>query len=105
MRTQEVREHHEHHCNMVRQYLAQHESCTAYEAMKHLFPRLRSAVDEMLGLGETIAHLSWLRYAGMLRRVLDEDGVYRFSLADAAYALTLPAAEAAPEAPQANSSH
>ncbi|MBP6597887.1 MAG: MBL fold metallo-hydrolase [Giesbergeria sp.] len=105
VRTQEVREHHEHHCNMVRQYLTQHESCTAYEAMKHLFPRLRSAVDEMLGLGETIAHLSWLRYAGMLRRVLDEDGVYRFSLADAAYALTLPAAEAAPEAPQANSSH
>ena len=91
-RTQEVREHHEHHCDMVRMYLTQRESCTSYEAMKHLFPKLRSAVDDMLGLGETIAHLSWLRYAGMLRRVLDEDGVYRFSLADASYALTRPAA-------------
>ena len=36
----------------------------------------------LLELGETIAHLSCLRYAGEVRRVLDDDGLYRFSLAN-----------------------
>jgi glyoxylase-like metal-dependent hydrolase (beta-lactamase superfamily II) len=81
-RTQELREHHEQQFDMLRTFLAEHTSCTAFEAMLCLFPRLRGPVDDMLALGETIAHLSWLRYAGVLRRVLDEDGVYRFRLAE-----------------------
>ena len=36
-------------------------------------------VDEMLALGETIAHLNWLRHDGTLQRRLDGAGVYRFS--------------------------
>lgn len=83
-RTQELREHHQQQFDMLREYLAEHQACTAFEAMLCLFPRLRGPVDDMLALGETIAHLSWLRYAGVLRRVLDEDGMYRFRLADAA---------------------
>ena len=81
-RTQELREHHEQQFDMLREYLAEHRACTSFEAMLRLFPRLRGPVDDMLALGETIAHLSWLRYAGVLRRVLDEDGVYRFRLAE-----------------------
>jgi len=45
-----------------------------------LFPRLRGPVDDMLALGESIAHLSWMRHEGLLQRVLDDDGEYRFSL-------------------------
>jgi hypothetical protein len=46
-----------------------------------MFPHVRSPIDYMLGLGEAIAHLSWLRYQGSIRRVLDDDGVYKFSVA------------------------
>ncbi len=93
-RTQELREHHQHQFVLLRAHLTAHASCSAFEAMLHLFPRLRGPVDDMLALGETIAHLSWLRYEGVLRRVLDEDGVYRFALADPSFALTLPLADA-----------
>ncbi len=82
-RTQELRVHHEQQFDMLRAHLAEHGACTAFEAMLCLFPRLRGPVDDMLALGETIAHLSWLRYDGVLRRVLDEDAVYRFRLAAA----------------------
>lgn len=83
-RTQELRAHHAHQFDLLRAHLAAHGSCTAFEAMLCLFPRLRSPVDDMLALGESIAHLSWLRYDGALRRSLDEDGVYRFALAEPA---------------------
>jgi len=87
-RTQELREHHAQQFDLLRQRLAEHGACTAFEAMLWLFPRLRSPMDDMLALGETIAHLSWLRYEGVVRRVLDEDGIYRFRLADEAFGLT-----------------
>lgn len=78
-RTVELREHHEQQFRVLRAHIAEHGPCTAFEAMLRLFPRLRHPMGDMLALGETIAHLSWLRYAGELRRVLDEDGVYRFA--------------------------
>lgn len=93
-RTQELREHHEHQFALLRAHLSERDSCSAFEAMQCLFPRLRGPVDDMLALGESIAHLSWLRYEGTLRRVLDGDGVYRFALADPSFALTLPLSDA-----------
>jgi hypothetical protein len=103
-RTQELREHHEHQFALLRAYLTEHTSCTAFEAMQCLFPRLRGPVDDMLALGESIAHLSWLRYEGVLRRVLDEDGAHRFALADPTFALTLPPHDSneSPELAEAN---
>lgn len=92
-RTQELREHHGQQLGQLRDHLAEHGTCTAFDAMLCLFPRLRTPVDDMLALGETIAHLSWLRYSGVLRRVLDEDGIYRFALTD-------PAAATPPETPE-----
>lgn len=77
-RTQELRAHHQQQLDQLLEHIDTVGGCTAYEAMQSLFPRLRGPVDDMLGLGETIAHLSWLRYSGALRRVLDEDGAYRF---------------------------
>ncbi len=81
-RTQELREHHEQQFDALRSHLAESAPVTAFEAMGQLFPRLRHAVDDMLALGETIAHLSWLRHAGEVRRVLDTDGAHRFNLID-----------------------
>lgn len=81
-RVQELREHHAREFDLLRSFVGSNKSCTAFEAMQHMFPHLRSSVDYMLGLGEAIAHLSWLRYQGAIRRVLDDDGVYKFSMAD-----------------------
>ncbi len=82
-RTQELREHHQHQFVLLRAHLQAHTVCSAFEAMLCLFPRLRGPVDDMLALGESIAHLSWMRHEGELRRVLDKDGVYRFRLGNA----------------------
>lgn len=104
-RTQELREHHQHQFVLLRAYLTENASCTAFEAMLCLFPRLRGPVDDMLALGETVAHLSWLRYAGVLRRVLDEEGAYRFALSDPSHALTLVPDDATPSSDTAETSH
>lgn len=80
-RVQELRRHHEQQFEALRDLMARQGPCTAFEAMQELFPRLRHAADDMLALGEAIAHLSWLRHAGIVRRVLEEDGSYRFGLA------------------------
>jgi glyoxylase-like metal-dependent hydrolase (beta-lactamase superfamily II) len=100
-RTQELRDHHEHQFLLLRAHLTDNGSCTAFEAMQCLFPRLRGPVDDMLALGESIAHLSWLRYEGMLQRVSGEDGVHRFVLADPALALAPTNATEGPELAEA----
>lgn len=78
-RTAELREHHRQQLDTLRRFVAEGGECSAQQAMRGLFPKLRSSFDEMLALGETIAHLSWLRHDGALQRRLDGAGVYRFS--------------------------
>ena len=77
-RTQELREHHLQQFAILLQHLEQSPSCTAVEAMKIMFPKLRGAIDDMLALGETLAHLSWLCKSDWLQRtrstVPDADG-------------------------------
>lgn len=72
--------HHREQFQALREFLREHGVATAYEAKAMLFPRELNAVEDMMALGETIAHLSWLRYEGEVRRVLDDDGCYRFRL-------------------------
>ncbi|NML16705.1 MBL fold metallo-hydrolase [Azohydromonas sp. G-1-1-14] len=79
-RTRELRDHHERQFDRLRGLVREQGACTAHEAMLALFPRLRGPVDDMLALGEATAHLSWLRHAGELVRVLDPDGIYRFGM-------------------------
>ncbi len=81
-RVAELHAHHALQFDIVRDHLRETGSATAFETKSKLFPRVLSAVEDMMALGETIAHLSWLRYAGEVRRVLDDDGLYRFSLAN-----------------------
>ena len=81
-RVAELHAHHTQQFDIVRDYLREVGAATAFETKIRQFPKVRSAVEDMMALGETIAHLSWLRYAGEVRRVLDDDGLYRFSLAN-----------------------
>lgn len=78
VRTRELREHHARQLDVLRGYLREQGSSTAFEAMGRLFPRRRGPIDDLLALGETLAHLSWLRHAGELVRTLDAEDVYRF---------------------------
>jgi len=80
-RVQELHDHHQQQFDLLCTEIAQRGSCTTAELLDVQFPKRRHAFDDLLGLGETVAHLSWLRHAGKVRRVLDDDGVYRFSLA------------------------
>lgn len=52
---------------------------TAEQAMAALYPRLRGPMDELLALGETLAHLNWLRFRGLADRALDTRGIDRYS--------------------------
>lgn len=81
-RVRELQMHHQGQFDIVLAHLRAVGAATAFETKAQLFPRSLSAVEDMMALGETIAHLSWLRYAGQVRRVLDDDGMYRFSLAN-----------------------
>jgi glyoxylase-like metal-dependent hydrolase (beta-lactamase superfamily II) len=66
------------------QLLAGCDECTAVRGdEQQLFPRLRGEFDEMLALGETVAHLAWLLDAGELQRRLGPDGVYRYAITPA----------------------
>ncbi len=81
-RVEELREHHREQFDALRRHLAGQGECTAFQAMGALFPRLRHAADDILALGETLAHLAWLREAGALRQRMAGDGTWRFGLAD-----------------------
>ena len=83
VRVQELRAHHQRQFDALRAFIARQGEASAYEAMLALFPRLKHPADEMLALGETVAHLAWLRESGSLSRRLDETGVQRWSVVDA----------------------
>ena len=79
-RVEDLRDHHRHQFDLLCAELRQRGPRTAMELMQVQFPKRRHAADDLMALGETIAHLSWLRYEGRVRRVLDDDGCYRFNL-------------------------
>ncbi len=81
-RVEELYAHHDLQFEIIRSFLSEAGAATAFETKARQFPKTLSAVEDMMALGETIAHLSFLRYAGEVRRVLDDDGKYRFSLAN-----------------------
>lgn len=91
-RVQELRDHHARHLARLRAFVNREGGCNAYEAMGWMFPHVSKPMDTLLALGETIAHLSWLRQDGDVTRALDAGGVYRFSA---------PSAQAAPGAAEA----
>ncbi|RFO96119.1 MBL fold metallo-hydrolase [Rhodoferax lacus] len=79
-RVAELHAHHQQQFELLRTELGQRGSATALELMQVQFPKLRGAMDELMALGETLAHLAWLRYEGQIGRVLEDDACHRFSL-------------------------
>lgn len=74
-RTGALRAHHVHEFGVLLACLERRGGCSAHQAMGELFPKLRYPVDSMLALGETLAHLAWLRQCGRVAYRLDQDGV------------------------------
>jgi glyoxylase-like metal-dependent hydrolase (beta-lactamase superfamily II) len=72
-----------HHDERFGELLAACEAgpCSAADALMVLFKRKLDLHQTTFAMGESIAHLNALWLAGKLRRTLDADGVYRFSLA------------------------
>lgn len=52
---------------------------TAYDAAMQMFPHRKSKMDDLMAMGECLAHLIHLRKRGEISRALDEDGCYRYS--------------------------
>jgi glyoxylase-like metal-dependent hydrolase (beta-lactamase superfamily II) len=82
-RVQALRDHHAEQLDQLCDFIQGNGASTTLAAMHTLFPRLRGPVDRFLALGETVAHLSWLRFNQRLRRTLDDQGVYQFEVAGA----------------------
>jgi len=79
-RVQELHAHHQQQFVLLRTALHERGQATAWELMQVQFPKRRHPVDDLMAIGETLAHLAWLRNQGQVQRVLDADGVYRFHL-------------------------
>lgn len=79
-RVDEIIAHHEQQFVLVREHLRQHQRATAAELMHVLFPKLRSPMDQLLALGETLAHLNCMRWDGELIRRSDAQPIDYFSL-------------------------
>ena len=85
LRTQELREHHAQQFDTMVDLLQQRGELTAAQVMEAIFPKLRNPIDQLLAVGEVVAHLHWLVHAGRARRRLDDaTQVYRFAAGAAA---------------------
>ena len=79
-RVDELHAHHRQQFDLICTELGQSQGATAMALMQVQFPKVRHAMDQLMGLGETLAHLSWLLREGLINRVLDDDGCHQFSL-------------------------
>src|SRR5699024_6572897 len=66
-RIEEIVDHHEERLHETLEII-QKQDVTVYEACKHLFPKSLTIHEQRFAIGETLAHLDYLRYAGECRR-------------------------------------
>ncbi|GEN87656.1 MBL fold metallo-hydrolase [Oceanobacillus sojae] len=76
-RISEIKAHHEKRLNSLQEMLKS--GLTIYETMKTLFPKQLAVHDTRFAVGETAAHLEYLRLAGECERELVE-GVYIYHI-------------------------
>ena len=71
---------HDHHRDRLAEVLAacRETACSAADIVPVLFRRTLDMHQMTFAMGESIAHLHALWYAGQLQRALDSNGVYRF---------------------------
>lgn len=71
-----LRRHHQERCAELVGAMA--EPRTAAGLLPVLFPRQLDAHQTIFALGETVAHLNYLRYAGTVLKIQGDDGIVRF---------------------------
>ena len=71
LRTQELRQQHHAQFAAIEGVLQEQGAITAAAIMAAIFPRLRNPIDQLLALGETMAHLNWLLAERRISRRLD----------------------------------
>lgn len=77
-RIQQLHDHHRAHLDKVRQACRQ-QACSAANIIPVLFTRAMDFHQTTFALGEAVAHLHALWYAGQLQRTRGADGVLRFA--------------------------
>ena len=93
LRTQELRSQHHAQFAAIEKTLQEQGPSTAAAVMTAIFPRLRNPIDQLLALGETLAHLNWLLAQQRVARSLDaasNQHIYTFDLAAPAQQLKGP---------------
>ena len=76
-RIDQLKLHHEERCNVI--IKACKESVSAIDIMRILFRhRKLTPIDEIMALGETMAHVNLLIHRGDLVRTIDNKGLYQF---------------------------
>ena len=78
-RVAELEEHHQARLAELVEAL-KHEPRSAAELLGVLFRRPLDAHQTFFAMGEAIAHLHYLHYAGRVRRALGDDGIMRYGL-------------------------
>ncbi|HEX6593768.1 MAG TPA: MBL fold metallo-hydrolase [Bacillota bacterium] len=66
-RIEEIVDHHEERLHETLEII-QKQDVTVYEACQHLFPKSLTIHEQRFAIGETLAHLDYLRYAGECQR-------------------------------------
>ena len=76
-----IRQLHTHHDDRLAEVTqaCSHRPCSAADILPVLFPRALDLHQTTFAMGEAVAHLHRLWFAGTLQRRLDDDGVLRFS--------------------------
>jgi len=77
-RVQELERHHEERLKELAESLSKKRQ-SAFELLGVLFRRPLDAHQTFFAMGEAIAHLHYLYYAGRAKRALDPDGIMRYA--------------------------
>ena len=80
-----IQQLHDHHRDRLAEVMeaCSARSCSAFDILPVMFKRLLDMHQTTFAMGEAVAHLHALWYAGKLRRTTDAQGVYRFEMAPA----------------------
>ncbi|QQK78725.1 MBL fold metallo-hydrolase [Salicibibacter cibi] len=75
-RAKEIRDHHSERLETLHSHLG--EPSTVYDLCQHLFPKVLTVHETRFAIGETLAHLEYLRYGGDCKREVVH-GVWYYS--------------------------
>ncbi len=76
-RVEQLHAHHDQHFATIRKLCAK-QALTAFETAVALYPTRKTRLDDLMAMGECLAHLTHLRNRGEIERMLGTDGIYRF---------------------------